>query len=43
MSKTDISTSELMSFLEAMENIVKEESNVQNIGMASSSKLSLRA
>lgn len=37
MSKTVFSTSELMSSLEATMDIVKEESNVQNIGMASSS------
>ena len=37
MSKIVFSTSELMSSLEATKDIVKEESNVQNIGMASSS------
>ena len=36
MSKTIFSTSELMSSLEAMKDIVKEESSVQNIGMTSS-------
>ena len=37
MSKTVFSTSELISSLKAMKDIVKKELNVQNIGMASSS------
>ena len=37
MSKTIFSTSELMSSLEAMNDIFKEESNVPNVRMALSS------